>query len=406
MDSSSGKTEMIGLYDVPLTRKAEQKSMENVTKKGRVHITEHDGFSLCASHLTHIVLPVLYTFMFLTGLPGNILSLWIFIKKIPNKTSTHIYLVSLGVSNLLLCLTMPFQAAYLAWGTHWGTRQPACGIAIGGITPLLHINIYVGMFILTWIALSRCALLVQHDYGGRPSTCTRVLPAAFFHKLRQASFARVTCVATWIFVVSCVLPVVIYYSIHEAVQTGDVANQFCYSITVEVGGKGTQSSAIAAIMLFFLCFIVVMVSYISVGRHFFRYQRTRVISQKQRIYSRVFRKIVVIQLVLIVCLLPHHIFKAIFIDKVQRPGGPLTNGCHPMSQFVEIKNFLLCLAALRCNTDPIMYFLLDKTFRKNVLDVLKVRTSPQVTQTTGSNVADGPTSSQTTKALRISRKQN
>uniref|UniRef100_A0A8C9SDU1 G protein-coupled receptor 82 n=1 Tax=Scleropages formosus TaxID=113540 RepID=A0A8C9SDU1_SCLFO len=355
---------------------------------------EPDGSCLCASYATRVVLPTLYVLMFLLGLPGNLMSLWIFIKKIHSKTSTHIYLVSLGASNLLLCLTMPFQAAYLAAGTDWNMQQMVCRIAISGVTPLLHISIYVGVFILTWIALSRCALLVQNDYGGRPSTCTRLLPPVFFRKLRQASFARATCAATWLFVLSCVLPVSIYYSVQEVVQKDDLVSQGCYRVAVEVGGNSTQKSSIVAIMLFCMCFIVVMACYISVVRHFIRSQRSRIVLDKQRMYSHVFRKIVVIQAVLIVCLLPYHVFKAVFIDRAWRQSRPSADGCHPMSQFVEIKNFLLCLAALRCNTDPIMYLLLDKTFRKNALEMFNVCIGSQSSQSTGSNMAEGPTFSQ------------
>lgn len=47
----------------------------------------------------------------------------------------------------------------------------------------------------------------------------------------------------------------------------------------------------------------------------------------------------------------------------------------------QLKSCLLCLAALRGSTDPLMYFLLDKTFRHQTRRVLGRRGSRSGTQT-------------------------
>ncbi|XP_048862065.1 probable G-protein coupled receptor 82 [Brienomyrus brachyistius] len=353
-----------------------QWSVENGSKHREDCFPAADGSCLCTSPATRLVLPVLYTFMLLMGLTGNAWSLWIFTKMIHTKSSTHIYLISLGVSNLLLCLTMPFQAAYFAAGASWRVSDPACRLAIGLVTPVLHINIYVGMFTLTWIGLSRCALLLQHDLGGRSSTCTSVLPPSFFHRLRQASFAKVSCVVTWTVVIAAVLPVVIYYSVQEA--TALDRTQVCYSLPVEVGGGGSRGAAVVALVFFYICFLLVLASYSAVSRYFIRSRRNTVILEKHQVYARVLRNIVVIQFVLTVCLLPHHIFKAVFINQVRQAAQLVTDGCHSLSWLVEVKNLLTCLAVLRCSIDPIIYFLLDKTFRKYAMGMLNTSVTSQV----------------------------
>nr|XP_023656694.1 probable G-protein coupled receptor 82 [Paramormyrops kingsleyae] len=353
-----------------------QWSVENGSKDSADCVPAADGSCLCTSSATRLLLPTLYTFMLLTGLTGNALSLWIFTKKINTKSSTHIYLISLGVSNLLLCLTMPFQAAYFAAGPSWHISDPTCRLAIGLVTPVLHINIYVGMFTLTWIALSRCALLLQHDHGGRPSTFTRVLPASFFRRLRQASFAKASCVVTWAVVIVAVLPVVIYYSVQEA--TGLDRGQVCYSLPVEVGGHGSRGTSVVALVFFYVCFLLVLASYGAGSRHVIRSRRNTAILEKHQVYARFQRNIVLIQFVLTVCLLPHHIFKAVFINQVQQAAQLVTDGCHSLSRLVEVKNLLTCLAVLRCSTDPIIYFLLDKTFRKKAMGMLNTSVTSEV----------------------------
>ncbi|XP_051762337.1 probable G-protein coupled receptor 82 [Ctenopharyngodon idella] len=351
---------------------------------------EHNISFLCQTSTTNVVLPIIYTIMSLTGLPGNAISLWVFMRKIAIKTSTHIYLINLGISNFLLCLTMPFQAAYYSLGTTWDQHSTMCQMAINGLTPVIHINICIGVMILSWVALSRFASLIQHSHADRPSRWLKVLPGAFLCRKRQAKLAYALCLITWAIVAIAVTSFVVLYSIKEAISVKDSdGDEVCYSPAVEVGGQGSHIFALVAVSLFFVFFLLVLSAYMAVIRHIWRSKRNAVISDRQRVYARVFRNIVVIKVVLVVCLLPHHIYKAIFINIVNEQSlstSPTTGACHPMSMYVEIKSILLCLASLRCSTDPIMYFLLDKTFRKHALSLLRLHASSNDSQTSKSNV--------------------
>lgn len=351
---------------------------------------EHNISYLCQTSTTSVALPIIYTIMSLTGLPGNAISLWVFIRKIAFKTSTHIYLINLGISNLLLCLTMPFQATYYLLGTKWKQHSSMCQMAINGLTPVIHINICIGVMILSWVALSRFASLVQHSHADRPSRWLKVLPRAFLCRKRQAKLATALCLITWTIVAIAVTSFVVLYSIKEAgsMESSD-GDEVCYSVAVEVGGEGSHIFALVAVSLFFVFFLLVLSTYMAVIRHIWKSKKSAHISDRQRVYARVFRNIVVIKVVLVVCLLPHHIYKAIFVNIVNEESGSTssnTDACHPLSIYVEVKSFLLCLASLRCSTDPIMYFLLDKTFRNHTLSLLRLRTSANDSQSSKSNV--------------------
>lgn len=321
---------------------------------------------LCQTFTTYLVLPILYSAMLPIGLSGNLLSLWVFMAKISTKTATHIYLINLGISNLILCLTMPFNAAYYALSTSWPASGLMCQLAIYVLTPVLHNNIAGGMFILTWLALSRFATLVQQNYGHRPSRCTKVLPDIVLSRLQKTPFALAICAGTWAFVALGIVPTVVVYATMETNRVDNNSEQACYSVPVEVGGSGSQAFAIVGITMFFLCLVLVLSAYMAVIRHINRTKINRVISDRQRVCTRVCRNILVIQIVLVICLLPYHIYKAIFIAMAQddSQSGDLLAECHRFSMHIEIKNVLLCLAVLRCSTDPIIYFLLDKTFKR------------------------------------------
>ncbi|XP_056246017.1 probable G-protein coupled receptor 82 [Seriola aureovittata] len=362
------------------------------------------GFSLCSTAATSIFLPSAYALLFLTALPGNTLSLWVFLRCISTTSPTHVYLSHLSISNLLLSLTTPFLAAYYAWGSVWTLSGVLCQLVLHGITPMLHINIYISLMILTWVALSRFAALIQRTHASRPSVCKTLLPHGFFTRLSRASFASRVCATVWVLAVGACVPVAVYYSVNEAMSAkaaapggdgeaeGGGSAEVCYNPEVEIGGPLSAAFCAIAIFMFFFFYLLVLLSYMTVLRHIRRSRRNTVIATSQGLLGRVFRNIVVIQVVLSVCLLPYHIFKPVFISLAlhhhQRTNPAAYNiwsPCHPLSTFVEVKNCLLLLAALRGSTDPAMYFLLDKTFRRQTLVLLESsRSSP------GSRAAGSP----------------
>ncbi|XP_037646730.1 probable G-protein coupled receptor 82 isoform X2 [Sebastes umbrosus] len=333
--------------------------------------------SLCPTAATLFFLPSVYTLLFLTALPGNALSLWVFLRRIATVSPIHVYLSHLSISNLLLSLTAPFLAAYYARGSVWTQSYVPCQMVLHGVTPVLHINIYISIIILTWVALSRFAALIQHTHASRPSGCTKLLPHSFFTRLTTTSFARRVCAAVWVVAVGGIVPVTVYYSVNEAVSANAVSKDgsvaVCYNSAVEIGGSLSMAFNVPVITLFFVFYLLVLLCYMTVLRHIRRSRHNTSVTNSQSLLGRVLRNIVVIQVVLSVCLLPYHIFKPIFISlacDTQSPNNN-NNNCHPLSTFVEVKNCLLLLAALRGSTDPLMYFLLDKTFRHQTRRLLR-----------------------------------
>uniref|UniRef100_UPI0037E74334 probable G-protein coupled receptor 82 n=1 Tax=Semicossyphus pulcher TaxID=241346 RepID=UPI0037E74334 len=331
--------------------------------------------SLCPTATTLLFLPSAYTLLFLIALPGNVLSLWVFWRSIPSISSTHVYLSHLSVSNLMLTLTAPFLSAYYAWGSLWRLSGVLCQLVLHAITPLLHINIYISLVILTLVALSRFASLIQHTHASHPSACTTLLPNGFFSCLTRTAFASRVCVAVWVVAVGGIVPVTVYYSVKEAAAGGDGGAErgggggagVCYSPAVELGGSLSAAFTVPLIILFFVFYLLVLLCYMIVLGHIRRSRRCTKVPTSHRLLGRVLRNIVVIQAVLSVCLLPYHIFKPIFISLVHHQHlptySPEHNLCHPLSNTIELKNCLMLLTALRAATDPLMYFLLDKTFR-------------------------------------------
>ncbi|XP_034549756.1 probable G-protein coupled receptor 82 [Notolabrus celidotus] len=338
------------------------------------------SFILCPTVATLFLIPSTYTLLFLAALPGNALSLWVFCRCIPSVSPVHVYLSHLSASNLMSALTMPFLAAYYALGSIWPLRSVPCWLVLHLITPQLHINIYISLIILTLVAISRYAALIQNTQAPRPNTRSTLVPYRFFACLKRTSFARRMGAVVWVLAVGGIVPVTLYYSVKEATAgtDGDAGGGgvgVCYSPPVELGGRLSAAFTAPLMIVFFVFYLLVLLCYMIVLRHIRRSRRSTNVPTSHILLGRVLRNIVIIQVVLSVCLLPYHIFKPIFLSLAHHPHqptfSPQPNMCHPLSALIELKNFLLLLAALRGATDPLMYFMLDKTFRSETRRLLR-----------------------------------
>lgn len=99
-----------------------------------------------------------------------------------------------------------------------------------------------------------------------------------------------------------IVPTSVYYSVNEAMNTKEDRDMLeggcvdvCYSPPVELGGIVSLSLSIVTITVFFVLYLLVLLSYMTVLRHIRRSRLNTNISTSQSLLARVFRNIVVIQ---------------------------------------------------------------------------------------------------------------
>ncbi|XP_067401085.1 probable G-protein coupled receptor 82 [Emydura macquarii macquarii] len=311
-----------------------------------------------------VVLPIIYSFLFITGSFGNILSYWIFSKHIATKRTQNIYLTNLVIANLLVCSTMPFLAAYFADGYQWAYESVLCKIVNYFGTLAMQTSMYISITILCWTAVSQYATLMKNnDYTQySPSVNENFFYKCLLDKFRQPKFAKYLCISIWIIVLGVTIPVIMYdYHVEPNQEQVDR----CYHWKSEYGGLTAKIPVLIATAWFFLFFTTVLFSYYSLVNHLSKIQKNSCIGKKHLIYCTVKRNIFVIQLILTVCFLPYHIFRPIFYALFA------SEDCQRMNYLVETKNFLTCLAVAKSSTDPVVNLLLDKTFKKNLYNFFR-----------------------------------
>ncbi|XP_076774313.1 LOW QUALITY PROTEIN: putative G-protein coupled receptor 82 [Arvicanthis niloticus] len=315
------------------------------------------------SVISTTALPITYIFLCIVGLFGNSLAQWVFLTKIGKKTSTHIYLANLVTANLLVCTAMPFMGIYFLKGFYWKYQSVQCRLVNFLGTLFMHVSMFVSLLILSWIAISRYATLVKKESVQEATSCyERMFYGHLLKRFRQPNFARTMCIYIWGVVLVVIIPVILYYSAVEATEEGEGQ---CYNLQMELGASPSQIAGLIGTTFTGLSFLVVVTSYYSFVSHLRRVRTCTSITQKHLTYRSVKRHLLIIQVLLVLCFLPYSIFKPIFYVLHQRE-----EDCQQLNYLIETKNILTCLASARSSTDPIIFLLLDKTFKKTLYDLL------------------------------------
>ncbi|XP_032626668.1 C5a anaphylatoxin chemotactic receptor 1-like [Chelonoidis abingdonii] len=99
---------------------------------------------------------VLYSLVFLLGVPGNAAVIWVtgFGMK---RTVNTIWFLYLAVADLLCCLALPFLAVPVARGNRWELGDFACKL----LPSLTILNMFASVLLLMAISVDRCALVTR-----------------------------------------------------------------------------------------------------------------------------------------------------------------------------------------------------------------------------------------------------
>ena len=126
---------------------------------------------------TTYYLPALYSLLFILGLSGNLLVVWVMVAGVRLRNMTDVCLLNLAIADLLLLSSLPFLAHQAR--DHWSFGDAVCKVVLG----TYHVGYYSGIFFITLMSVDRYLAIVH---------------AIFARKLRTRSFGVVAAVVTWV----------------------------------------------------------------------------------------------------------------------------------------------------------------------------------------------------------------
>lgn len=322
--------------------------------------TNQSDFS---SVFTRDVLPPLYFLICVVGMSLNGVAACIFFR-VPSDSGLVVYLKNMVVADLLMLATFPFRlAAQLGLGG-WRLHVVMCRYT----AVLFYSSMYVGILFMGFISLERYVKIVRHtsSSASSSSSCRSWLGrVSLLHLLQSVGFAQVLALLTWSLLLLCVLPNVLLTSwpAHEG------NSRHCMQLKTPLGMQWHRVSSLFSVGLFWVTLLVLAFCYASIACRIYQSYR-RVHHNNSDVRRKSNRSIFSLLAVFVVCFVPYHVCRV-----------PYTLSQMPASDFSQNTRFLLFqlkegtlfLSALNVCLDPIIYFLMCRTFRESLLRKLSGR---------------------------------
>ncbi|XP_062900875.1 P2Y purinoceptor 1-like [Mobula hypostoma] len=286
-------------------------------------------------------LPIIYIIVFVTGLIGNSVALWMFIFHMRPWSSITIYMFNLVLADLFYIFSLPILTFYYLKASDWIFGEVLCKLQ----RFIFHVNLYSGILFLTCISV--------HRYTGV------VHPIKSLGKLNKR-LSTIVCVCVWIVVMAGISPILYFSRTHlrtNSTPQQDANRTICYDTTSEellhIYFIYTTSTTIFG---FCVPFATILVCY---GFTVKALIRNKMHSPSR---SRSVRLVIIVLLVFAISYLPFHVMKNLNLQS--RLYYQRKDTCAWNKMVYAMYQVTRGLASLNSCMDPILYFLAGDNFRK------------------------------------------
>lgn len=297
-----------------------------------------------------ILLPAVYSFVFVLGLPLNaavIQKIW---RKRPNLSRNNIYTLNLAIADLLYVMSLPLLIYNYGSHDYWPFGEFACKL----VRFQFYSNLHGSILFLTCISVQRYVGICH--------------PLALWHKRGGRKLAWRVCGGVWLLVILLCAP-----TFHFA-ATGIQRNRtVCYDLSTPKHSVNYYPYGMALTFLgFVLPFLGIMACYCRMAHFLCRpvdYQGVSVASSEKR--DKAVRMIVVVATVFCISFLPFHLTKTLYLLVRTFPGAP----CETRNLFAVVYKSTRPFASMNSFLDPILFYFTQPRYRQSTKKfVLKVTT--------------------------------
>uniref|UniRef100_A0A8C6TWM6 Pyrimidinergic receptor P2Y6 n=1 Tax=Neogobius melanostomus TaxID=47308 RepID=A0A8C6TWM6_9GOBI len=317
----------------------------NVTDITDLSNTSHLGLSMlprCTYNedFKQILLPAVYSFVFVLGLPLNaavIQKIW---RKRPNLSRNNIYTLNLAIADLLYVMSLPLLIYNYGSHDYWPFGEFTCKL----VRFQFYSNLHGSMLFLTCISVQRY-LGICH-------------PFVLWHKRGGRKLAWRVCGVVWLVVALLCAP-----TFHFA-ATGIQRNRtVCYDLsTPKLSVKYYPYGMALTLLGFVLPFLGIMACYCRMAHFLCRpipYRSVSMATSEKR--DKAVRMIVVVATVFCISFLPFHLTKTLYLLVRTFPGAP----CETRNLFSIVYKSTRPFASMNSFLDPILFYFTQPRYRQS-----------------------------------------
>lgn len=308
-------------------------SLLNATE---LHNHSSRGCSLTKTGFQFYYLPTVYIMVFITGLVGNSLAIWMFVCHMRPWSSISVYMFNLALADFCYVLSLPFLIFYYFNKTDWIFGDVLCRLQ----RFIFHVNLYGSILFLTCISV--------HRYTGV------VHPLKSLGRLKKKN-AVITSALVWVVVMIAISPI-LYYSrtglkrnatiCYDTTTEDELPGYFIYSMTLTVFG-------------FVIPFIIIFCCYGMIVKALICNDMNNAPLRQKSIHL-----VIIVLAVFAVSYLPFHVMKNLNMRARLYFQSP--DMCEFNNRVYATYQVTRGLASLNSCVDPVLYFLAGDTFRRKL----------------------------------------
>ncbi|XP_068124076.1 G-protein coupled receptor 183 [Hyperolius riggenbachi] len=296
-----------------------------------------------------ILLPLFYSMIFLFGLLGNLLALFVIHKNRRKLNSTTLYSKNLVISDIFFAIASPTRIAYYALGFDWKLGEAFCRI----VALFLYINTYAGVNFMTCLSVDRF-MAVVHPHR--------------FNKMRRVRTAKIICIIVWLLVFLQTFPLLLLDMSHVELDGKTTCME--YPNFEKIDNLPFMLLG-ACVIGYFVPLIIILYCYSQISLKLCQTARKNPLAGKSGTNRKATSTIVLVIVVFLICYTPYHV--AIIQHMVKK----LINepNCKEIEVFHAVLHFTVCLMNLNCSLDPLIYFFACKGYKNQILKILRRQAS-------------------------------
>ncbi|MGH0191284.1 UNVERIFIED_CONTAM: hypothetical protein FKN15_059135 [Acipenser sinensis] len=288
--------------------------------------------------------PIFYLAVFVVGIFGNVLVLYITFQKQQKVNSTSLYLINLAVSDTLFALALPGRITYYIREFDWPFGDLMCRIT----TVIFYTNTYVGIAIMTCISIDRYLAMVHPHH---------------LTKLRRVEVVKIICGLVWFLVFCQTAPLLL----KEMVRTVDGKETCMEYFNFEASPKLPYLLLLACTISYCIPLGVIVCCYTKINLKLFNSAKHNPITSRSGRNKRATNIILLILITFVLCFSPYHInIMQFMIRKIYYQPT-----CEELKAFKMSLQVTVSIMNMNCCLDPIIYFFAVKSYKQKLMSLFK-----------------------------------
>uniref|UniRef100_A0A8C6ZVJ1 Probable G-protein coupled receptor 34 n=1 Tax=Nothoprocta perdicaria TaxID=30464 RepID=A0A8C6ZVJ1_NOTPE len=283
-----------------------------------------------------------YTIIFVIGLAGNIIALFAFLCIHQKRNSIQVYLLNVAIADLLLIFCLPFRILYHITQNTWKFGPILCKI----VGTLFYMNMYISIVLLGLISLDRYIKINKSVKRPKMLTTTRSI---------------YTCCVVWALALTGFIIVVA----PSFSKSGESNSTMCFHYRNKHKAKTEAILNYIIVIIFWIVFFLLILSYVKIAKNLLKISKKRAHFPNAGKYTQTARNSFIVLIIFTICFVPYHVFRFIYItSQLQNPS------CYWKEIIHKCNEVMLIFSSFNSCLDPVMYFLMSRSVRKTVLQLI------------------------------------